>query len=296
MTSSRSFHRVLSDLRRNPWLHILSVLTVTSALVVLGLFFLCHRNFVAVAKKSVDRSVGLVYLKTGTAPAEREATLARIGAMPHVGRITYKDGGTVQKELAAILGNGAVNEATTASLFPEMFELELLPGLSVETLEQVKQQIAEMAPVEEVDLSEQWAVQYKKARSFLDAIGVLIILVVGFGCALVIANFMGLRHQARKEEIDVVRLFGGTQPFVIGPFLLEGLIEGVLGGFAALVALGILQSGLSALVKIRWSTVLGFDEWLFLSGGQTVMLFVLGISMATFGSLSVFLKLRSADK
>lgn len=297
MNRSRSIRRVLSDVRRHPWLHAMSVLTVTAALVVLGLFFLCHRNFVAVAKKSVDRSVGLVYLKAGTPNAEREATAQRLATLPHVKRATYKSGGTVQEELAQVLGDGsAAADPTTAGFFPELFELELEPGLSSTAIDSVKKAIGELAAVDEVDLSEQWAQQYRKARSFLDVLGIFFVLLVGVGCAFVIANFMGLRHQARKEEINVVRLFGGTQNFVVGPFVLEGVVEGLAGAVAALLVLGVFQSGLSALVKVRWSSVLGLDQWLFLSTGQTLMLFVMGIGMATFGSLSVFLKVRGGER
>lgn len=297
MTSSRSFRRVLSDVRRHPWLHVLSILTVTAALVVLGLFFLCHRNFVAVAKRSVDRSVGLVYLKPGVAPVERDAVEARLRAMAEVRQVRFKNGGTVQAELAQVLGDReAAVDPQTAAFFPELFELELAPGLAATQVEEIRKRIAAIASVEEVDLSEQWAVQYQKARSFLDLLGVLFVLVVGVGCALVIANFMGLRHQARKEEISVVQLFGGTQPFVVGPFILEGVLEGVLGAIVALVTLGVVQSGLSALVKVRWSTVLGLEQWLFLSPSQTALLVTLGVGMATFGSLSVFLKLRSHER
>ncbi len=297
MTSSRSLRRVLSDVRRHPWMHLLSVLTVTSALVVLGLFFLCHRNFVAVAKRSVDRSVGVVYLKTGTSGADREVAAAKLAEIPHVKKAAFKDGGTVQAELAGVLGDGAsAPDVATAGLFPELFELELEPNLSASALETVRKAIAELSSVEEVDLSETWAAQYRKARGFLDLMGVIFVLVVGFGCALVIANFMGLRHQARKEEISVVRLFGGTQPFVVGPFLLEGVLEGMLGAFVALVTLGLMQSGLSTLVKVRWSSVLGIEQWLFLSAGQMTMLFLLGVGMASFGSLSVFFKLRHGER
>jgi len=107
---------------------------------------------------------------------------------------------------------------------------------------------------------------------------------------------MGLRHQARKEEISVVRLFGGTQPFVVGPFILEGVLEGLIGAVVALITLGLMQTGIAALVKVRWSSVLGIEQWLFLSAGQTMMLFLLGVGMASFGSLSVFIKMRHGER
>jgi len=54
---------------------------------------------------------------------------------------------------------------------------------------------------------------------------------------LLIANTIRLSIFARRREIEVMKLVGATNWFVRGPFMLEGLITGFVGAFAAVVLL-----------------------------------------------------------
>ena len=110
------------------------------------------------------------------------------------------------------------------------------------------------------------------------------------GCSLIIANFMGMRHQSRKSEIEIVKLIGANQNFVFSPFLWEGIIEGLIGATLALFILFIAKCLLSALITVQWATILGMRELLYLSSGQFLMMFIAGITMAFVGSFTVFVR------
>src|SRR5690606_2555706 len=99
--------------------------------------------------------------------------------------------------------------------------------------------------------------QYRKVRQFVEWVGLgLMVLMVG-ACSLIIGNFMGMRHQSRTQEINVVRLLGAHRGFVLTPFLWEGLIEGLLGAALSLVLLYGATIALSNLISIQWSSLLG---------------------------------------
>lgn len=55
-------------------------------------------------------------------------------------------------------------------------------------------------------------------------------LVVGLVAIMVIGNSIRLTIDARRHEIGIMKLVGATDEFIIGPFLLEGMILGMLGG------------------------------------------------------------------
>ena len=65
-------------------------------------------------------------------------------------------------------------------------------------------------------------------------IAVLILLVAA---TLLIANTIRLSIFSRRREIEVMKLVGATNWFVRGPFMLEGLITGLVGSLAAVVLL-----------------------------------------------------------
>lgn len=62
-------------------------------------------------------------------------------------------------------------------------------------------------------------------------IGLFIVVLLSSG--LVVFNTIRMTVVARKEAIEIMRLVGATGWFIRLPFLLEGVIQGALGGFVA---------------------------------------------------------------
>jgi cell division transport system permease protein len=65
---------------------------------------------------------------------------------------------------------------------------------------------------------------------------VAVILLVG-AATLLIANTIRLSIFARRREIEVMKLVGATNWFIRGPFVLEGLVCGLLGSVFAVILL-----------------------------------------------------------
>jgi cell division transport system permease protein len=84
-------------------------------------------------------------------------------------------------------------------------------------------------------------------RVFL--VAVIILLVTS---TLLIGNTIRLSIFSRRREIEVMKLVGATNWFVRGPFVLEGLICGLVGSLAAIVLL--------LLGRIGWNAVVSFDK------------------------------------
>jgi cell division transport system permease protein len=84
-------------------------------------------------------------------------------------------------------------------------------------------------------------------RVFL--VAVIILLVTS---TLLIGNTIRLSIFSRRREIEVMKLVGATNWFVRGPFVLEGLICGLLGSISAIVLL--------LLGRIAWNAAVDFDK------------------------------------
>ncbi|NBT59636.1 FtsX-like permease family protein, partial [bacterium] len=177
-----------------------------------------------------------------------------------------------------------------SELFPDLIEIDLNQETSPEQITALKSVLATLPQISEVDFSEDWLTQYKKVRGVLTTIGWVLISALIVGCGFIIANFMGMRHQARKEEMEIVQLIGAETSFVLAPFLWEGVLEGILGAGSAMVLLFLAKWILGGVSALNWSSVLGVSSWLFLSVGQGLFLLFVGITMALVGSIAVFLR------
>jgi cell division transport system permease protein len=62
-----------------------------------------------------------------------------------------------------------------------------------------------------------------------------------FAAGLLVLNTIRMAMFARRREIEVMKLVGATNWFIRVPFMLEGLVQGLLGAFAAIVGLVIIK-------------------------------------------------------
>ena len=156
----------------------------------------------------------------------------------------------------------------------------------------LQNRLSRMPEISEVDFSEDWLAQYNRVASILKVVGVLLMIAIVVGSSFIIANFMGMRHQSRKEEIEIVRLMGAHQSFILTPFVLEGMFEGLIGASVALSLLYGLKLFLTAVANVQWTSLLGIHHIVYLSFGQFMTVVLVGIAMAFMGSFTVFLRFR----
>ena len=289
---NRGLRRSITDFRRHPWLHLISISTITVALLILGTFFLCYRNFEALAEKTSPQVTGTVYLKDGLTKEQLALLTQRVLSVDQVENATFKTKQSVVEELQTFLGGAGLENLPGNELFPDVLELQLKQEAGPAALAVLKSIISKFPEVTEVDFSEDWLAQYKRVRQVLRVFGFLLLVGCLVGCTFIIANFMGMRHQSRKSEIDIVRLIGAHQNFVLGPFLWEGLIEGVIGSTIALSLLYFLKLSLATLISVQWSSLLGVQEWLYLSPAQLLATIGVGVLMAFCGGFTVFMRFR----
>lgn len=289
---SRGLRSSISHFRRHPWLHAISVATISVALLLLGGFFLCYRNLETLAQKTNPHITGTLYLKE-TLPEARLKTLREsILSLEAVSAVQFKNKNSVIAELQTFLGGSEADVIPGSELFPDLIEIELSPETSTETVAALKKHFAQMPEISEVDFSEDWLAQYNRIASILKVVGILLMVGIVVGSSFIIANFMGMRHQSRKEEIEIVRLMGAHHSFILTPFVLEGMFEGLLGATVALSLLYGLKVFLTAVATVQWTNLLGINHIVYLSVWQFLTVVLVGIAMAFMGSFTVFLRFR----
>jgi cell division transport system permease protein len=91
--------------------------------------------------------------------------------------------------------------------------------------------------VHQVTYGEEKAKRILKVANIINAIFGIAVLVLLSAAAILIANTIRLSIFARRREIEVMKLVGATNWFVRGPFMLEGLICGLVGALLAVILL-----------------------------------------------------------
>jgi len=274
-------------------MHLLSVSTITIALVILGFYLLCYRNFQLMAAKTNPNITGTVYLADNLSQDDVHAIQNRLMSESVVLHTNFKNKDMIVTELKTMISSTSSLFSTDASLFPEVLEIELSPNAATEQVTQLKEIIQGFKGVLEVDFSEAWMTQFKKLENFFTIVGMVLMIGVVLGCSFIIANFMSMRHHMRQNEVDVMRLFGAKQSFVMAPFLLEACIEGLLGGVFALAVLYGMKVILASAISASWTRVLGVQQWEYLNSLQIASVLAFGLLTALLSSFTVFLRLKN---
>ncbi|HTT44272.1 MAG TPA: permease-like cell division protein FtsX [Steroidobacteraceae bacterium] len=108
---------------------------------------------------------------------------------------------------------------------------------SADSLEGLRHYLAAWPEVDLVQVDSEWVMRFNAILEVLRRVLLITAALLGIGVLAVIGNTIRLEIQARRAEIEVTKLVGGSNAFVRRPFLYTGVLYG-LGG--ALLAWGIL--------------------------------------------------------
>ena len=93
--------------------------------------------------------------------------------------------------------------------------------------------------VHDVNYGKKTAHKLLTAAKVIDIFFVLAVIVLLVSSTLLIGNTIRLAIFSRRREIEVMKLVGATNWFIRGPFMLEGLITGLVGSLAAILLLAL---------------------------------------------------------
>jgi cell division transport system permease protein len=96
---------------------------------------------------------------------------------------------------------------------------------------------AKLAGVDVVNYGEEVSRRILQVARAIQIVSLIAVLILLAASTILIANTIRLSIFARRREIEVMKLVGATNWFVRGPFMLEGLLTGLVGSLAAVVLL-----------------------------------------------------------
>jgi len=241
--------------RRAPVLTGLSAAMIALSLFVIGLFGLAAHN-VREAIENVESRVEVVaYLRDDAPGASIEAAREDIARFNEVSSVRF-----ISREEALAVARREIEELSTifgsldTNPLPASLEISLHPGQAdADVIRRVASRIGDMPVVEEVQFGEDWVDKVYVLRR----IAGLAMLTLGLGFAAVAALIIGAAIRmavfARRDEIIIMRLVGATDAFIRRPFIIEGMITGLIGGVLALLGTwAIFRLLSSSVLELTW--------------------------------------------
>lgn len=222
-----------SAFRRAPLLSILGVVTIAFSLFAFGLFGLVAIN-IRDALQSIENRVEIrAFIADGTPVEASSAAMGDIHAFPEVLSVTYvsQDDALIRarKEL------GEFSDVFEPGVLPASLDVKLKPGYrDPTTVQAVANRIKSYDFVDDVRYGEDWVAKLYRLRTIATLVGTGLGLAFAAVAVIIIGATIRIMVMARAKEISIMRLVGATNGFIRLPFVLEGFIQGVMGGLLAL--------------------------------------------------------------
>jgi len=280
------FVEAFLNLVRSWKVSLLAVLTIGVSLLLGGLFLLASRNLSGSVESWRGEMRVVIYLR----PEATAVDLARVAA--------------AAKEAPWARSVEAISAATARKRFQDTFPSlsELVRGWQEEPLPAsvevgLARQGARAAEVDRwlaawrkrpdvamIDDDREWLGQLETVIAIVRATG----LVLGGGLLgagiFTIASIIRLTAYLHSEEISIMRLVGATEFFIRGPFYVEGLLQGLIGGGVASGGLYLAYRLLQA--KAPSSLFASVLATQFLNGQELAFLVLLGGAAGLFGAVT----------
>lgn len=216
-----------------------AVAMIAIALLTVGAFLLLAENLSRAVAQVEGSSRVNVYLDVATTPQQVQALDGFLAAHADLARRRFV---SREEALARFRKHFANLSPVVAELdenpFPPSFEIDVDPRVTRSAAFAAEMAALRAAGgVDEVQFEQEWIEQLKRVIRLVNAAGLVAGGLLAIAAAFTIANVIRLTMMLYREEIDIMRLVGATERMIRGPFLLEGLLQGTIGGVAAVALL-----------------------------------------------------------
>jgi cell division transport system permease protein len=224
----------------------LSTATIALALFVLGAFLILVANLQQLGAEWSSAAEISVYLRDDVTAAERQAIAGALGPGAGVAGLEFVSKGQALARFKQMFSDlGAAADTLGDNPLPASYEVRLRADAAAQGgLDALGERLRQMPGVADVRYDRQWLGRLAAAIALVRAVGLALATVLTLAAALTVATVVRLALYARRDEIEIMQLVGAPTLYVRGPFGVEGILQGGIGG---LLALGALAAGFFAL-------------------------------------------------
>ena len=276
------------NIKRNWMFSLASILTMPACIFLVGVFYSIVNNVDNIAHK-VEQEVPItVFFNEGTTQEQIEQISAMISQRPEVEKVEFTSADQAWEDFKEEYFQGSdaaegfrddnplVNSANLA-VYMNQIEMQGELVSYIQGLDQVRE-------VEQSEEAANTLGSFNRLVSYASLVIIVLLIVIS---VFLISNTVSVGIAVRKEEIGIMKYIGATDGFVRAPFVLEGMVLGLIGAAIPLTALYFLYNTAVEYVLTRFNVLTGVVEFIPVANIYRVLVPIsvaLGIGIGLIGS------------
>lgn len=258
-----------------------SVTIIIACLIVMGSFTLLDINVNNIIDDIGNQNQILAYVDESMSAQDASAKLqTKIASIDNVADVEF-----VSRTDAKNNFMEKYDESLMEGIDDEVFRHRFVVQLTdLSQMAQTQAAISEVDGIVKVNAPIDYADKFISVRNVVSVVSLALIVILVFVSLFIMSNTIKLATFGRREEIAIMKMVGASNSFIRCPFVVEGLILGVVGGGLAFLAqwglYTALESKITSSLAISFVNIVPFSElWPFV----LAVFMAVGVIVGAFG-------------
>lgn len=278
--------RALRSIWENLYLNAVAAGVIAASLLLLGVYVSTLLNLNSIVDTWNKDTHISAYFDSDLSDQEKLSMRDQIFAMPQTEDVRYVSQTDARDWLTQrVEGIEDTLEELGDDALPASLEITLHQNSSTAgEIEKFAQELREQG-FNELDYGVEWVEKFNAFLQLLQMLGVLLGGLILISATFLVTNTVHLVVYNRRHEMDIAKLVGASNIFIILPFLFEGVVQGLVGSLTAITGLWIIHQTLA--IRLQEALLLEIaGELHFLNTQQLLLLSIVGIAL---GFLAAFI-------
>ena len=229
-----------------------SVTIIIACLIVMGSFTLLDININQIIDDIGDQNQILAYVDENMTAQEASAKLqTKLESLDNVASVEFVSRSEARESFMEKYDESLM-EGIDDEVFRHRFSIQLI---DLSLMDETKAEIEDVDGIVKVNAPTEFADKFISVRNVISIVSLALIVILGFVSLFIMSNTIKLATYGRREEIAIMKMVGASNSFIRCPFIVEGLVLGVVGGGLAFLA----QWGLYAALEAKIVESLGIS-------------------------------------
>ena len=229
-----------------------SVTIIIACLIVMGSFTLLDININQIIDDIGDQNQILAYVDEDMTAQEASAKLqTKLESLDNVASVEFVSRSEARDSFMEKYDESLM-EGIDDEVFRHRFSIQLI---DLSLMDETKAEIEDVDGIVKVNAPTEFADKFISVRNVISIVSLALIVILGFVSLFIMSNTIKLATYGRREEIAIMKMVGASNSFIRCPFIVEGLVLGVVGGGLAFLA----QWGLYAALEAKIVESLGIS-------------------------------------
>ena len=260
---------------------VAAVMTVILTLYLCGIFALLVSNINRNAEVMEAAVEIKVFIEDGINQEQMDHLSAQVRSLDGVASIKFVSRAEGLEQMSSKFGNSEeILAAIDTNPLPNSYTLK---AASPELVTSIAEKVEKLPNVLAVRYGQGSIEKMFIFMNWIRTLGIGLMVLLGFSAIILISMNIRLSVEARKEEIQVMKYVGASNSFIIWPFILEGMLLGLLGGGLACILVLLSYNAVLNLIlnSLNFLTFVSLGEIAFL---LTSGMLLIGLLLGAVGS------------